>query len=177
MPPLKHHGSRNFQAGCTKQGPRLGSTEITQGISLLRPQQPAISPALIAREKKSFRTWTMDYLGRWSKNQPVMGLEALASTFLGNHSSILVCLKLWLISRNLIGATPSYLPQMAHTSIWPWMNLHNLELTKYFGPGAQRPSSRQRPKRNSGDGESSESDLSKKSRQITPIRSGKNGQT
>ena len=143
----KHSGSRSSRRRSTSSGHRRGSTTSIPGTSSLKLLRPVILPVRIVREKNGVKIWTSDSLKPLSTKLQSSALEVLASIYLGNHSSTLACLKLWLISKGQIGYTPSFLPQMAHTSMGPWTKLLGLVSIKSSGHGDPKPPSHQKRRR------------------------------
>ena len=124
--------SKSSQTGSTKSERKSTLTEFIRDTCSLKQQQTAIFPAAIVLVNKKAHVWTLNYSGKLSTRLVDTDLEALAYTFLANHSSIRGSLKLSVTSNKGIHVTLSCSPPTAPFSMSASMILYRRELTKHI---------------------------------------------
>ena len=121
------------------------SRRITLVTFLSKQQRHVTLPVRIVLAKGHARIWTIDSSGKLSMRLLDTDLEALAFTFLANHSYIRGSLTLSVISNGGVRATLSCLLPMAQRSMTVSKTLYPVGLTKPTGLGDLRQDLKQSP--------------------------------
>ena len=155
-------GSRKHRVGSTEPQQDSGTIQSIQDIFSLKPRQNATFPVHIVQEKNSVTIWIFYFLEKSWMKLVNTDLEALAYTFSENPSFTQGSLTLSPTSNGKIRATLFSSPQTEQRSMNVSMTLSEAVLVKHYGAGDLKPSLCRKLKRSLGNGESSESDSSKK---------------
>ena len=126
------------QAGSTKSDLNSSSKKISLTTFLSRLHLPVTLDVAIVRVNNFGRIWTLDFSGKLSTRLLDTDLEALAYTFLVNHSYIQGSLTLRPTSNKGIRAILSSSPRTGRKSMTASMTLYPAGWTKFCGHGEEK---------------------------------------